>query len=254
MVLSPDDSCLDAGERRAGGRPLSEDRRLVAMKSHERGHDEPHAHRAAVSAQKGALGGGAPVSGGWLDRRLVRSDRQRERPRGRSRAMDSDAPKSRRAAVTIRGFAPCVKQGAPNILFRMDRLTKERRSEVMSRIGPRDTAPELAVRRTLHALGYRYRLHSPKLPGKPDIVLSKYHTVVFVHGCFWHGHRCRKGQHRPTSNADFWNAKLDRNIVRDRATAGKLRKLGWRVVTVWECQVRKDDALPARLARLIASN
>lgn len=129
-------------------------------------------------------------------------------------------------------------------------MTKEQRSSVMSRIGPKNTAPELVVRRTLHRQGFRFRLHSPDLPGKPDIVLPKYHTVVFVHGCFWHGHGCRKGSHRPTTNTEFWNAKLDRNVTRDRNTAARLRRMGWKVVTVWECQVGRPERIVSRFSSL----
>lgn len=108
----------------------------------------------------------------------------------------------------------------------------------MAQVKSENTSPELAIRKLLHRLGYRFRLHRKDLPGKPDIVLPKHKTVIFVHGCFWHGHLgCRRAA-RPTSNTDFWNAKLDRNIERDRNARKELKKLGWRVITIWECEIK----------------
>lgn len=106
----------------------------------------------------------------------------------------------------------------------------------MSRIRSRDTVPELLVRSALHRAGYRFRLHSKDLPGRPDIVLPKYHTVVFVHGCFWHRHKGCRFAYTPKSRVAFWNNKFRSNIERDRRKSKALRKLGWRVITVWECQ------------------
>jgi DNA mismatch endonuclease (patch repair protein) len=128
----------------------------------------------------------------------------------------------------------------------MDRLTTERRSALMSRIGPKNTAPELAVRSLLSKLGFSYRLHAKELPGRPDIVNRKRHIAIFVHGCFWHGHSCKRGA-RPTSNSAFWNAKLTRNKQRDRAAGTALRKAGWHVLTIWECQLRDTKKLSARV-------
>ncbi|QGP77768.1 DNA mismatch endonuclease Vsr [Sphingomonas sp. CL5.1] len=115
-----------------------------------------------------------------------------------------------------------------------DHMTPEQRSRAMSRVGGKDTAPELYVRRALHAVGLRFRLHRRDLPGKPDMVLPRHRTVVLVHGCFWHGHDCPRGA-RPQSNQEFWAAKLDRNIDRDHSTRIRLEALGWHVETVWEC-------------------
>ena len=131
----------------------------------------------------------------------------------------------------------------------MDTLTAERRSEVMAKIGPKDTKPEILVRRVLHSMGMRFRLHRKDLPGKPDIVLPRYRTVVFVHGCFWHGHACPRGK-RPSSNVQFWNEKIDRNILRDRRTCQALRSAGWHVITVWECQTKNMETLRHRLQRI----
>lgn len=120
----------------------------------------------------------------------------------------------------------------------------------MSRVKSRDTQPELLVRRLLHRLGYRFRLHRKDLPGKPDIVLPKYKSVIFVHGCFWHGHNCSRGK-RPTSNVEFWNSKLDKNIDRDKKNQESLSQLGWRILTVWECEIRDADTLAIKLANFL---
>lgn len=118
----------------------------------------------------------------------------------------------------------------------------------MSWVRTKHTAPELAVRRALHAAGLRFRLHRRDLPGKPDIVLGPFRTAIFVHGCFWHGHDCTKGSRRPQSNADFWNGKLDRNMERDRVAADALRAAGWDVEVVWECTLA--ESLPALVEHL----
>lgn len=130
-----------------------------------------------------------------------------------------------------------------------DVFTKEHRSEIMSRIRSKDTKPERVVRLMLHAMGYRFRIHRKDLPGNPDIVLPKYRTVVFVHGCFWHGHTCPRGK-RPDSQQEFWDDKIDKNMRRDRQAVRKLRAQGWHVLTVWECQTRRLDSLSKRLERI----
>ncbi len=129
-----------------------------------------------------------------------------------------------------------------------DVFTKEKRSEVMRAVKGRDTKPEIALRKRLHALGYRYRLNAKDLPGKPDLVFPKYKTVVFVHGCFWHGHECKRGNRQPKQNADYWKGKIARNKARDKKNAAALRDLGWRVITVWECELKTLDpaALPIK--------
>lgn len=116
-----------------------------------------------------------------------------------------------------------------------DHLVPEKRSENMRKIHSKDTKPEIRIRKELHRRGYRYRLHVKDLPGHPDIVLPKYRTVIDVRGCFWHGHGCRRGN-RPKSNTDYWDAKILRNMERDRDTEQKLKSLGWKVIVVWECQ------------------
>lgn len=118
-----------------------------------------------------------------------------------------------------------------------DIVSPETRSRMMSGIRGRNTKPELAVRRYLHARGFRYRLHVRELPGKPDIVLPRYRTAVFVHGCFWHRHEGCRFAYTPKSRQQFWLAKLEGNAVRDERAAQRLRDLGWRVEVVWECEV-----------------
>src|SRR5271156_928388 len=123
----------------------------------------------------------------------------------------------------------------------------------MARIRAKDTKPELAVRRALHGLGYRFRLHDRRLPGRPDIVLSKHRLIIEVKGCFWHGHRCLKGR-VPVGNRAYWAQKLSGNKIRGRRNACRLRAMGWKVKTVWECEVRRksSDQLAARLQKLLA--
>ena len=123
----------------------------------------------------------------------------------------------------------------------VDRLSREHRSWNMSRIRGKDTGPEKQVRSALHRAGYRFRLHRSDLPGRPDIVLPKYRTVVFVHGCFWHRHRGCRFAYTPKSRVNFWNRKLQSNVERDQRNMQALRRLGWRVVTVWECEAARTD-------------
>jgi DNA mismatch endonuclease (patch repair protein) len=112
---------------------------------------------------------------------------------------------------------------------------------MMSLVRGRDTLPERAVRSALFSAGYRYRLHRKDLPGSPDILLPKHRLAVLVHGCFWHGHNCPKGR-RPTSNVEFWNDKLDRNLERDRRSKALLEADGWKVLIIWECEVAEGIA------------
>lgn len=120
----------------------------------------------------------------------------------------------------------------------------------MSRIGGKNTAPELAVRRALHALGYRYRLHAPTLPGRPDLVFPARAKAVFVHGCFWHGHDCVHGRRRPSTNVAFWDEKARANAERDRRKERALEAAGWKVMVVWECEVKAGTWL-SRLRRFL---
>lgn len=131
----------------------------------------------------------------------------------------------------------------------MDTISKSRRSWNMSRIRAKDTAPELLVRSSLHKLGFRFRLHVSDLPGKPDIVLPKYHMAVFVHGCFWHRHRGCKYAYIPKTSTQFWENKFSANIARDRAQLRSLRRRGWCVIVIWECQVDAPPHLPRSFLR-----
>ena len=126
-----------------------------------------------------------------------------------------------------------------------------KRSAVMRRVKGRDTAPELAVRRLLWSLGARYRLHRADLAGKPDIVLPSRRLAVFVHGCFWHGHDCRRGARAPKANRDYWLAKIAGNRARDASVRDRLAHAGWRVEVVWECELRDLPRLRTRLERLL---
>lgn len=121
----------------------------------------------------------------------------------------------------------------------------------MGRVAGRNTRPEMIVRRLVHGLGFRYRLHVRTLPGCPDLVLTRHRRIVFVHGCFWHGHPgCRRAA-RPVSNTEFWNRKLDRTATHDALVAEQLNSQGWRVMVVWECEVRDRTALLGRLAAFL---
>jgi DNA mismatch endonuclease (patch repair protein) len=120
--------------------------------------------------------------------------------------------------------------------------TREQRSRNMAAIRSANTKPEVRVRSALHALGFRFRLHRKDLPGRPDIVLPKFQTAIFVHGCFWHCHSCKYGSVVPATRAEFWAAKRGGNVARDRKNRAALRKLGWRVAVVWECDVRTAAA------------
>ena len=129
-----------------------------------------------------------------------------------------------------------------------DVFSKEKRSWIMSQIKGKNTKPELIVRKILHRSGYRYCLHAKKLPGKPDIVLPKYHKIIFVHGCFWHGHKCRAGRNTPKSKKKYWHEKLNKNKIRDKKHLIDLSALGWEVLVVWECEVREEELLDRLIA------
>ena len=130
----------------------------------------------------------------------------------------------------------------------MDYLTPIERSKLMSRVRAGDTKPEIVVRRLLHSLGYRFRLHRPDLPGHPDIVLPGRRKIIFVHGCFWHRHpRCRKAT-TPATRRDFWALKFRQNIGRDKRQQRELRRMGWDVLVVWECETRNLERLKDRIS------
>jgi len=131
-----------------------------------------------------------------------------------------------------------------------DIFTPERRSAIMASIHSADTLPEIELRRLVHALGYRFRLHRSDLPGTPDVILPKHRAVIMMHGCFWHCHRCQDGR-RPGSNTEYWDKKLEGNVRRDKKSVAALRRLGWRCLVVWECQLKKKDRLIGRLIRFL---
>ncbi len=126
-------------------------------------------------------------------------------------------------------------------------------TERMQRIRKKDSKPEMTVRRMLHGMGYRYRLHDKRLPGNPDIVLPRHRMVILVHGCFWHRHDCPDGRKLPRSRPEYWKPKLERNRLRDEVNAGRLREMGWNVLVVWECEIRKSAELPAILTNYLRS-
>jgi DNA mismatch endonuclease (patch repair protein) len=124
-----------------------------------------------------------------------------------------------------------------------DVFDPQKRSAIMRAVRPANTSPELVVRKCLHAMGYRFRLHRLDLPGRPDIVLPRHRKIVLVHGCFWHQHAgCRRAA-RPQSNAEFWNAKLDKNVTRDAEKIRALETAGWSVLVVWQCEIRDKERL-----------
>ncbi|HEU4635184.1 MAG TPA: very short patch repair endonuclease [Edaphobacter sp.] len=129
----------------------------------------------------------------------------------------------------------------------------EQRSRTMRAVKSQNTAPELAVRRWLHSNGYRYRLHSRDLPGKPDIVFPRLRKAIFVHGCFWHGHDCPRGSRLPQANRKYWKGKIARNRKRDRSTIVALSKLGWDSLIVWECEIKSCPKLGSTLREFLVS-
>jgi DNA mismatch endonuclease (patch repair protein) len=139
----------------------------------------------------------------------------------------------------------------PSIELRRDPLTAEQRRKTMQRVHSTDTHPEMVVRRLVHGMGYRYRLHVGDLPGKPDMVFSRRHKVIFVHGCFWHRHDCHAGRKMPVTNNDYWARKLARNQARDAENYVKLQEQGWEVTVVWECETRDLDRLAVRLCAFL---
>ncbi len=137
-------------------------------------------------------------------------------------------------------------------MFRLmaDRISKPVRSALMSRVKQRDTAPEMATRSVLHRAGYRFRRSAPKLPGKPDIIFPGRRKVIFIHGCFWHGHHCKRGK-LPSSNEAFWSKKIAGNRTRDARVLEQLHLLGWSTYTVWECEVTDPEIITGKLAEFL---
>jgi len=133
----------------------------------------------------------------------------------------------------------------------MDVFPKEKRSQIMASIRGKNTKPEIIVRSLLHQIGYRFRLHRRDLPGCPDIVLPKYKKVIFVHGCFWHGHKNCQRSKRPTSNKIFWDEKLSKNIERDKKNQENIRNIGWNFLVLWQCEIKDKDSLLNKLRKFL---
>ncbi len=126
------------------------------------------------------------------------------------------------------------------------------RSRIMRAVKSRDTGPEKAVRKLTHRMGYRFRLHRADLPGKPDLTFVSRRAVIFVNGCFWHGHSCKRGARVPKANRTYWTAKIARNVARDATNAAQLKAMGWRALDVWECQLKDESKLAAKIRRFLA--
>lgn len=130
-----------------------------------------------------------------------------------------------------------------------DIFTPKKRSQIMAAISGKETKPEIAVRSFLFRQGFRFRKNVKKLPGSPDVVLPKYKTVIFIHGCFWHGHDCRRAA-LPTSNSDFWAAKIQGNVIRDAKVCEKLHASGWNIITIWSCQLKSKIEFNETMERI----
>ncbi|MNC42403.1 Very short patch repair protein [compost metagenome] len=138
----------------------------------------------------------------------------------------------------------------------MDKFTREKRSSIMKNVTSKNTMPEITIRRLLHKMGYRFRLHRKDLPGTPDIVLPKYKKAIFVHGCFWHGHvNCKKAK-LPSTNVEFWESKIDGNKMRDERNILKLEEMGWECLIIWTCQIKKSElqAISKKIQNFIHNN
>jgi DNA mismatch endonuclease (patch repair protein) len=129
----------------------------------------------------------------------------------------------------------------------VDHVDQAKRSLIMAAVHSKNTKPELVVRKLVFGMGYRYRLHSAKLPGKPDLVFPGRHKLIFVHGCFWHRHKGCRYATSPKTRVDFWEAKFDANVARDKRTNRELKELGWSVLTVWQCQLKEPEKLARKL-------
>lgn len=128
----------------------------------------------------------------------------------------------------------------------MDHVDKAKRSEIMASVKGKDTSPELLVRKELHRRGFRYRLYPKDIPGKPDLVFPKFNAIIFIHGCFWHGHNCEKGK-LPKSNLSFWEEKIVKNKQRDRKNVVKLKKEGYKILTIWQCKIIGKRKMPIKI-------
>ncbi|MBN1902753.1 DNA mismatch endonuclease Vsr [Candidatus Sumerlaeota bacterium] len=132
-------------------------------------------------------------------------------------------------------------------LKRIDPLTPAQRKKTMQSVKSEDTKPEIKIRKLIFSLGYRYRLHRKDLPGKPDIVFPSRKKIIFVHGCFWHGHNCRSGQNQPKTNQKYWKAKIRKNVKRDFKNIENLKQLGWNPLIIWECEIKDAKRIKKRI-------
>lgn len=132
-----------------------------------------------------------------------------------------------------------------------DNLTAEQRKRNMTAIKSRHTKPELIVRSIVHRLGFRFRLHDAKLPGKPDIVLTRHKKIILVHGCFWHMHDCKRGNVTPKTNVDYWQTKRFRNVVRDKENLFAYKKKGWKTLIIWECEIKEPAKMEKRIKKFL---
>lgn len=130
-----------------------------------------------------------------------------------------------------------------------DIYSKRKRSEIMSKISGTETKPEILIRKYLFGKGFRFRKNDKRLPGRPDIVLPKYKTVIFIHGCFWHGHHCKAGK-LPETNKEFWRNKINSNIERDKKNQHKLEKLGWKIIIIWQCKLKNKKMMIKKLKEI----
>lgn len=130
---------------------------------------------------------------------------------------------------------------------KMTQAPSAERSRIMAAIRSTNTTPEMVVRRLTHGLGYRYRLHGARLPGRPDLVFASRRKAIFVHGCFWHRHSCPRGERTPKTNRAYWRHKLRRNVERDAQNLDELKQLGWQALVIWECEIKERDALGERI-------
>ena len=138
----------------------------------------------------------------------------------------------------------------PTEITMTDVFTPRKRSQIMSRITSKDTSPETLVRSALHKAGYRYGLHVSDLPGKPDVVLRKYKTVIFINGCFWHQHKGCKRSSVPKTSQEYWIPKLERNVEKQKIDLKELKKLGWKVLIIWECEAKSDIKLLRKISKI----
>lgn len=168
----------------------------------------------------------------WKD---VRAEMKKAKKKGGAKAG---------VGVPVESAYPSANLSEP----RWDIMSPEKRSALMARIHGKDTGPEMIVRRLLHSLGYRFRVHSRDLPGRPDIVFRSRRVAIFVHGCFWHRHDCGLA-YMPKTRQQFWREKFDRNVKRDQEVEQKLKAAGWHVIIVWECELEQLSALSARLVK-----